>query len=82
MLCFLPTLPGPPRDYESPRPAPRPPGLTAAIVVALVALCALLAPFGSAYRPHTTARAATAPVPAGSPPLAVPIPVPDTPRAP
>lgn len=61
MLCFLAPLPAGPRDDLPPAPAPRDSGMAAAVLVALAALCAIIAPVGWAARaPHATAGVATA----------------------
>ena len=69
MLAFLPTIPAPPRGDIPPEPGPREGGSTAAVLVSLIAFCALLAPVGWAAWPRGSSaarRASTASVTAGA----------------
>ncbi len=54
MLAFLPTIPAAPRGDIPPEPVPRDGGSTAAVLVSLIAFCALLAPVGWAAWPRGT----------------------------
>ncbi len=58
MLAFLPTIPAPPRGEFPPDPTPRDGGSTAAVLVSLIAFCALLAPVGWAAWPRGTGATA------------------------
>ena len=58
MLAFLPTIPAAPRGEFPPEPAPRDGGSTAAVLVSLIAFCALLAPVGWAAWPRGTGATA------------------------
>ncbi len=44
MLCFLPPIPAGPDNNPAPVPAPRLSGTAAAVLVVLIALCAMLMP--------------------------------------
>ena len=63
MLAFLPTIPGAPRDDVPSGPSPRDGGTTGAVLVSLIAFCALLAPVGWAAWP----RGSVAGTPGGRP---------------
>ena len=58
MLAFLPTIPAAPRGDIPPEPVPRDGGSTAAVLVSLIAFCALLAPVGWAAWPRGTGPSA------------------------
>ncbi len=58
MLAFLPPIPAAPRGDNPPEPAPRDGGSTAAVLVSLIAFCALLAPVGWAAWPRGSGGAA------------------------
>ena len=60
MLAFLPTVPGAPHGDFPREPSPRDNGTTGAVLVSLIAFCALLAPVGWAAWPKGSAAGTAA----------------------